>query len=539
MENKKTFGEYICRRRRELGLTQREFAQRLFVTESAVSKWERGLSYPDITLLRDICAVLDISEHELLTASEDTEARRAELLAKKYLTLTRNFRLGQYIFYGIVLLIGLVINLSMDHRIDWFFIYLSVTGMCASLTLVPALVEQHRAAVVISGWTLCLELTLLTACLYSEGDWFLVAGMGTLFGLSIFLLPPVLRSLPLPPLWQSRKRLLYFIVETALLLLLLAASAWYSHGDWFLIAAVSCLFGITLVFLPFLMKQLPLPGFWQNRKSLLYFIVETALLLLLLAVSAWYSHGNWFPIAAVSCLFGITLVFLPFLMKQLPLPDLWQSRKSLLYFIIETALLLLLLAVSAWYSHGNWFLEAAISCVFGLTLVVLPFLMGQVPLPEGWRCHKALAYFSLETILLLVLEFVCSLNSQTFWFFLPGLPLTLYFLLLPWAMMLLIRYVPISGWFKASICYGLIALYHATMAAVVERILWLSGQEMDLPLASVGFHPDWNNWVNPAAIANNVNALLSLGLILLTVLYAIIGILRRKKSPPTALPLEH
>ena len=44
MESKKTFGEYICRRRKELGLTQREFAQRLFVTESAVSKWERGVS---------------------------------------------------------------------------------------------------------------------------------------------------------------------------------------------------------------------------------------------------------------------------------------------------------------------------------------------------------------------------------------------------------------------------------------------------------------------------------------------------------------
>ena len=74
MENKKTFGAYICRRRKELGLTQREFADRLFVTESAVSKWERGMSYPDITLIRDICAILQVSEHELLTASEDVEA---------------------------------------------------------------------------------------------------------------------------------------------------------------------------------------------------------------------------------------------------------------------------------------------------------------------------------------------------------------------------------------------------------------------------------------------------------------------------------
>ena len=45
------------------------------------------MSYPDITLIRDICAILQVSEHELLTASEDVEARTAETLAKKYLSL--------------------------------------------------------------------------------------------------------------------------------------------------------------------------------------------------------------------------------------------------------------------------------------------------------------------------------------------------------------------------------------------------------------------------------------------------------------------
>ena len=42
MENKKSFGTFICQRRKDLGMTQKEFAQRLFVTDSAVSKWERG-----------------------------------------------------------------------------------------------------------------------------------------------------------------------------------------------------------------------------------------------------------------------------------------------------------------------------------------------------------------------------------------------------------------------------------------------------------------------------------------------------------------
>ena len=44
MESKKTFGEYIRERRKVQGLTQKEFAEQLYVTESAVSKWERGLS---------------------------------------------------------------------------------------------------------------------------------------------------------------------------------------------------------------------------------------------------------------------------------------------------------------------------------------------------------------------------------------------------------------------------------------------------------------------------------------------------------------
>lgn len=46
MESKKTFGEYIRERRRAMGLTQREFAEKLYVTEFAVSKWERGDELP-------------------------------------------------------------------------------------------------------------------------------------------------------------------------------------------------------------------------------------------------------------------------------------------------------------------------------------------------------------------------------------------------------------------------------------------------------------------------------------------------------------
>ena len=69
MESKRAFGEYIREKRKGLGLSQRDLAEKLFISESAVSKWERGVSYPDITLVSPLCEVLGVSEHELITAS--------------------------------------------------------------------------------------------------------------------------------------------------------------------------------------------------------------------------------------------------------------------------------------------------------------------------------------------------------------------------------------------------------------------------------------------------------------------------------------
>ena len=186
MENKKTFGSYIFQRRRELGMTQKDLAEKLYVTESAVSKWERGLSYPDITLLQNNCSVLQVTEHELLTGSEDTSRRVSEKLAEKYRKLTRNYRIAQYIIYGIILLGCGIGNLAARHTLDWFFIAAAAVAMAASLTLAPAL-----------------------------------AALGVLLGLGLAFLPVILRQtlrgLPL----YSHKALLYCAGETVFLLLLL------------------------------------------------------------------------------------------------------------------------------------------------------------------------------------------------------------------------------------------------------------------------------------------------------------------------------
>ncbi len=65
MDNQK-LGIFITELRKEKGLTQAQLAQKLNVTDKAVSKWERGVGFPDIKLLEPLADVLDISLLELM-----------------------------------------------------------------------------------------------------------------------------------------------------------------------------------------------------------------------------------------------------------------------------------------------------------------------------------------------------------------------------------------------------------------------------------------------------------------------------------------
>lgn len=64
--DKEKFGHFVSALRKEKGMTQKDFAEKLFLTDKAVSKWERGLSFPDISLLEPIAEILDVTILELL-----------------------------------------------------------------------------------------------------------------------------------------------------------------------------------------------------------------------------------------------------------------------------------------------------------------------------------------------------------------------------------------------------------------------------------------------------------------------------------------
>ena len=72
MDNLKT-GTLIRDARKEKNLTQRELAEKLHITDRAVSKWERGICAPDIALLEPLSEILDVSVTELISGERMTE----------------------------------------------------------------------------------------------------------------------------------------------------------------------------------------------------------------------------------------------------------------------------------------------------------------------------------------------------------------------------------------------------------------------------------------------------------------------------------
>lgn len=115
MDREKT-GALIAATRKERGLTQKELAERLHISDRAVSKWERGVGFPDVSLLEPLADALGLSVISLLHGERmdadgvsDQQVRDAlrivsEEVKKKFRKLLRVVKLCMAGVLGVVLL---------------------------------------------------------------------------------------------------------------------------------------------------------------------------------------------------------------------------------------------------------------------------------------------------------------------------------------------------------------------------------------------------------------------------------------------------
>lgn len=248
MADKEKFGVFIAKRRKELNLTQKNMADQLCVTESTVSKWERGVTYPDITLVKTICELLEISESELFASSLDLNQRAKETLADKYLSLQKGYRLFWYISYGIALVTCFICNIAVGHTLDWFFIVLTSIMVAFSLTTLPFLVTKKKGLWTFAGFNVSLALLLMTCCIMFQQNWFWVAEASILYGMIVLFLPSVLKSIPVPDVIANYKALFSVLLDTVLAYGLIAVILDFVGSlDFMVKSAIFCTIGAFLV----------------------------------------------------------------------------------------------------------------------------------------------------------------------------------------------------------------------------------------------------------------------------------------------------
>ena len=141
-------GKFIAESRKAQGYTQMQLAEKLGITDRAVSKWERGKSMPDASIMLELCGVIGISVNELLsgekTSMENTNQKNEQLL------------------------LGMAKEIEEKNktiwRSMWIIMTVSITALIAGLAVTALLIPEGIWQIVV---ILGLCVVFLIPCFYA------------------------------------------------------------------------------------------------------------------------------------------------------------------------------------------------------------------------------------------------------------------------------------------------------------------------------------------------------------------------------------
>jgi transcriptional regulator with XRE-family HTH domain len=202
MDNQK-IGRFIAELRREKGMTQKELAEKLSVTDKAVSKWERGAGYPEVTVLPKLAALLGVTVSELLLGERDshtetekqTERFKPDSIvngtieyveqshAYNSLKIKRIALVSMTFAFLTAVFVCLLCNYAINRTFDWS-LYVVGGTLTAWLVTAPLLtLKRHRVIAALSALTLTVvPLLMLIEYLCPAKNWVFP------FGFSVALL---------------------------------------------------------------------------------------------------------------------------------------------------------------------------------------------------------------------------------------------------------------------------------------------------------------------------------------------------------------
>lgn len=174
--DKVKFGAFISELRKEKGITQKELAQQLYLSDKAISKWETGHSVPDITLLVPLAEILEVTVTELLECRRIEQADTLNMaqtddLVKKVIGLSEEEALGRprlkkknvliYVVCVVVSVIEMLTIYQLQDELDiWVFPPAMIAGMAMFFGIyfwffirekLPAYYDEYKVNVYVDG----------------------------------------------------------------------------------------------------------------------------------------------------------------------------------------------------------------------------------------------------------------------------------------------------------------------------------------------------------------------------------------------------
>lgn len=148
-------GRFIAECRKDAGLTQKQLAEKLNITDRAVSKWETGKALPDSSIMLELCLILKITVNDLLSGevitmdnyNKELENRLIEMVKQKEESDKR--LLNMEIVVGvicIVFMLTLTVIASYLQIEEWLRILLILIGLAPILIACPFMLKIEQVA---------------------------------------------------------------------------------------------------------------------------------------------------------------------------------------------------------------------------------------------------------------------------------------------------------------------------------------------------------------------------------------------------------
>ena len=106
-------GKFIAEKRKDAGLTQSELAERIGITNRAVSKWECGISMPDSSIMLELCEILNISVNELLKGEDIDVANYSKELEGSLIEMVKEKERGDKMLLNLEVVIGVLSMITL------------------------------------------------------------------------------------------------------------------------------------------------------------------------------------------------------------------------------------------------------------------------------------------------------------------------------------------------------------------------------------------------------------------------------------------